>query len=132
MSITWLSVTLSGFGRYREETTFRFAPGVNVCLAGNEAGKTTLAAGLAAIIYGLPATADPRAFGQGRYKNWDDPARFAGELNLQAGTQQYRILRNFANNRVSLQRLIDAKWQEEVGGEHKPGARKPNLAYEKK
>ncbi|MCW3489657.1 AAA family ATPase [Dethiobacter alkaliphilus] len=132
MSITWLSVTLSGFGRYRDETTFRFAPGVNVYLAGNEAGKTTLAAGLAAIIYGLPATADPRAFGQGRYKNWDDPARFAGELNLQAGTQQYRILRNFANNRVSLQRLIDAKWQEEVGGEHKPGARKPNLAYEKK
>ena len=132
MAVLWVSLTLSGFGRYKDSVYVSFDSGINVCVAGNETGKTTLAAGLAAVIYGLPASSDPRAFGQARYRNWHRPSRFEGELHFQVENEQYKILRNFSDNRISFQRFVADQWLEEVGGEHKPGARKPNEAYENK
>jgi uncharacterized protein YhaN len=132
MVVRWETLTLTGFGRYSDTAEINFAPKLSLCIGGNEHGKSTLAAGIAAVIYGMPSTADPRAFGQGRFRNWSGPARFEGTLTFAARGGQYRIFRNFDNHRVSLQRLDDQGWQEEVGGEHNPGARKPNVHYEKK
>lgn len=130
--VRWLKLSLSGFGRFRETVTVTFTPGVNVCLAANERGKSTLAAGLAAIIYGLPSTSDPKTFGQERFRNWHDPARFSGELELEVGDEQFRLHRNFDNHRVSLQRLVNGHWQEEIGGEHNPRAQKRHVRYEER
>lgn len=130
MSVQFLTITLSGFGLYREPVRLMLTPGINVFVGGNETGKSTLSAGLAALIYGMPAAADPRVFGQARYRNWYAPSRFAGELEFLAGQSHYRLRRNFDNHRVSLHRRLQGKWVEEAGGEHNPAARKINAAYE--
>ncbi|MBS4032409.1 MAG: AAA family ATPase [Clostridiales bacterium] len=132
MGLRWASLTLSGFGRYKDRVTIKFHPEVSVCLAENEQGKSTLVAGLAAVIFGLQNIADPRKFGSARYRNWHNPSSFEGELEFFSGDIHYRILRNFDDNRISLQRKVDGQWQEEVSGEHNPGAHKPNLTYEQK
>jgi uncharacterized protein YhaN len=130
MKVQWLKLTLRGFGRFQETVTVEFVPGVNVFLAANEQGKSTLAAGLAAVIYGLPAAADPRSFSQERFRNWHGPAQFSGELEFAAGGDYFRLQRNFDNHRVSLQRLVSGSWLEEIGGEHNPRAQKRNVSYE--
>ncbi|GAA4722974.1 ATP-binding protein [Brevibacillus fulvus] len=43
---------IKGFGKWKNRT-FRFAPGLNLFIAGNEAGKTTLLNALIASLYGL-------------------------------------------------------------------------------
>lgn len=130
MSISWTSLTLTGFGRYKDTVTFSFHPGINVCIAANEQGKSTMAAGVAAVIYGLGATQDPKVFGQERFRNWDGAARFEGELEFKVNQGRYRIQRNFETHRVSLQKFQEGQWAQVVGGEHNPGAiRKPNVAY---
>lgn len=128
-SITIESVTLTGFGPYREETRFEFPSGLAVLAAPNEAGKSTLAAAISAILFGLPATKDPNAFGLARYRNWDDPPRCLGEMVLAAGGGRYRIWRDFDTHRIRLSRWHDAGWIEEVVGEHNPAARRANAKY---
>lgn len=130
--IRWLSLTLSGFGRFRETVRVEWDPQINICIADNEQGKSTITAGLVSVLYGLPGSADAAGFGRARFRNWDSPSRFEGELELTAGTDRYRIRRNFDSNRVSLQKLVNGRWQEEAGGEHKPGARRRNTRYEEK
>jgi chromosome segregation protein len=130
VDVQWESLKLAGFGLYRDEMFISFAPALSVYCGGNEQGKSTIAAGLAAVIYGLPSTADPRSFGQGKYRNWHHPTRFEGMLTFLARGSRYRIIRNFDNHRISLQKEVHEGWQEVVGGEHNPGARKPNRVFE--
>lgn len=130
MKVQWLKLHLKGFGRFRESAAVEFVPGVNVVLADNEQGKSTLVAGMAAVIYGLSTAADPKAFSQERFRNWHGPSQFSGELEFAAGGELFRLQRNFDNHRVSLQRLVDGSWLEEVGGEHNPRAQKRNISYE--
>jgi uncharacterized protein YhaN len=132
MGVVWKTLSLSGFGRYKDIVTVSFAPGINVCIEGNEQGKSTLAFGVAAIIFGLPADSNPRMFGQERFRNWFGPARFEGELEFEAKGDRFRIRRNFDTHRISLQKQTDGQWVEDVGGEHNPQARRPNRAYETK
>lgn len=130
MKIQWFKLTLRGFGRFQETVTVEFAPGINVFLAANEQGKSTLAAGLAAVIYGLSTAADPRSFSQERFRNWHGPAQFSGELEFAAAGELFRLQRNFDSHRVSLQRQVSGSWLEEIGGEHNPRAQKRNVSYE--
>lgn len=130
MSVVFLRLALHGFGRFRNKVEVNFQPGINVCTAENEQGKTTLVEGLAAVIFGLPQNNDPRAFGTRRFRNWYNPTRFEGELEFLFENERYRIWRNFDNHRVSLQKNENGSWKEIARGEHKPQARRPNLAYE--
>ncbi|MBT9171903.1 MAG: hypothetical protein DDT21_00277 [Syntrophomonadaceae bacterium] len=132
MKVQWLKLSLKGFGRFRETVAVDFAPGVNICLAANEQGKSTVAAGLAGVIFGLPSSSDPKAFSQERFRNWHGPAQFSGELEFAAGGELFRLQRNFDNHRVSLQRFVNGSWQEEIGGEHNPRAQKRNMRYEER
>ena len=92
-------VRLTGFGPYRETTEFIFAEGLNVFVAPNETGKSTLVAGVTALLFGLPQTTDPTVFGQARYRNWDHPLGFEGELLWQVDGESYRLRRNFKTTR---------------------------------
>lgn len=125
-------VLLTGFGPYRETTEFVFADHLNVFVAPNESGKSTLVAGVTALLFGLPQTTDPTVFGQARYRNWDHPLAFEGELYWQVDGESYRLRRNFQNNQISLARLEDGTYREIVGGTHNPRAQRRNLRYEEK
>jgi len=127
MKVRWLKLRLNGFGCFRENVVVEFVPGINVFLAANEQGKSTLVAGLAAVIYGL---SDPKILSQERYRNWHGPAHFTGELEFAAGSGLFRLQRNFDNHRISLQRLVSGSWLEEIGGEHNPRAQKRNVIFE--
>lgn len=123
------SLTLWGFGPYRDAARAEFPRGLGVLVGPNEQGKSTLVAGIVAVLFGLPGLSSPEGFGVGRYRNWDDPSRFAGEMTLDAGGVRYRLRRNFDNHRISLSRLDDDGWVEVIVGEHNPAGKKPNAAY---
>ena len=63
----------------------------------NESGKSTLG-GLAAIIFGLPASSDPTKFGHTVIVT-DDPPRFDGELYFAVDQQEYHLTRDFATTK---------------------------------
>ncbi len=125
-------VTLSGFGPYRETVEFTLNNKMNVLVAPNESGKSTLVAGIGAIIFGIPQTTDESVFGQSRFQNWDHPLRFEGEMICTINDKSYRIRRDFNNNQVSLARREGEQYREIVSGTHNPRAQRRNLRYENK
>ncbi len=131
--VSFRRLALTGFGPYRDKVEVRLKDSVNTLIAPNERGKSSLVMGLLATIFGLPARTDPAAFGQARFRNWDNPPRFEGEVEFEADGAVYRIRRDFSTHRVSLARLENGKYVSLISGEHNPGAtRKPNVTYEKK
>src|SRR5690606_36660729 len=80
----------------------------------------------------LPQTNDPTVFGQARYRNWDHPLGFEGELLWQVDGESYRLRRNFQNNQISLAQLRDGEYREIIGGTHNPRAQRRNQRYEEK
>jgi DNA repair exonuclease SbcCD ATPase subunit len=125
-------LSLAGFGPYRDRVEAVFGPGVNALVAPNERGKSSLVSGLLATIFGLPAKNDPSVFGQARFRNWDGPRRFEGEVEFESDGGVYRIHRDFDTHKVSLAKLENGRYIALVMGEHNPGAtRKPNEAYER-
>ena len=123
-------LVLSGFGCYKDRVEFVFAPGLNNLVAPNERGKSTVVAGLAAVLFGLPNTSDPERFGKAKFRSWEGCDHFYGELHLEAGGVQYRVVRHFDTDRVVLERREGEKWVTEAGGEHRPRARRRNVTYE--
>ncbi|HHT48202.1 MAG TPA: AAA family ATPase [Firmicutes bacterium] len=123
-------VRLTGFGPYREATTFTFSDQLNVLVAPNETGKSTLVAGVNALLFGLPQTTDEKVFGQARYRNWDYPPAFEGELVFTVDGESYRLRRDFQNNLVSLARKEQGEYREIIAGTHNPRAQRRNLRYE--
>jgi len=102
---------------------------LGVWVGPNEQGKSTLIAGVIAVLFGLPQATDPSGFTTGRYRHWDGPAEFWGEVVLSVGDDRFRVRRNFENHRISLSRQAEGGWIEEVVGQHNPVGRKPNRAY---
>ncbi len=129
--VRFRKLALAGFGPYRDRVEAEFSDGVNTLVAGNECGKSSLVAGLVATIFGLPAKGDPRGFTQARFRNWDSPQRFEGELLLEAEGEVYRLRRAFGTHEVSVSRVADGKHVPLVSGEDNPLARKRNAPYGK-
>lgn len=73
-----------------------FTEGMNVINEPNAWGKSTLAAFLKAMFYGLDAKKDAKAFEKERilYRPWQGGS-FGGELDFEAGGKTYRISRSF-------------------------------------
>lgn len=130
--VLWKTLSLVGFGRYREGVEISLAPGINTCITGNEGGKSTLVAGLIAVIFGLPQERSQDRFGIDRYKNWHGPRNFQGQVIFHAQGEDYRIIRNFETHDISLSKFQNGQWQVQVLGEHNPRARRRNIRYEEK
>ncbi|QBS37656.1 hypothetical protein E1B22_07505 [Thermaerobacter sp. FW80] len=129
--VRWHRLRLQGFGPFREAVEFRFPDGLGHWVAPNESGKSTLVAGLVAILFGLPGSSDPSRYGQARYRHWGGAARFEGELEFTAvDGRRYRIQRDFATHRVRLVRLDPRGPVEEWAGTHNPAANRPAPGYE--
>lgn len=128
--VVWKKLTLSGFGPFQSTVTVHLEPGFNVIVADNEQGKSTIVAGLTAVLFGLPASSDPTEFGQAKFKNWYEPLRFDGELQFTKGDVLYRVRRNFADHKVTVSVRTEDGWTDHFGGRHNPKARRRNVHYE--
>jgi chromosome segregation protein len=130
--VIWKRLILRGFGRYQGEVDLQLNDMVNILNAPNEAGKSTLVAGLAAVLFGLPGCNDPDRFGQARYRNWDGPEKFSGELWFAADDVDYHLQREFETHQVTLRRFSGGRWREVSGacGTHNPDARRKLQGYE--
>jgi len=85
---------IGGFGRWRE-TAFSFAPGLNLFVAPNEAGKTTLLHALFAALYGMKRDylrATRYLDEYDRYYPWH-PAPYETVIRYQLAGQGFRLHR---------------------------------------
>ena len=73
-----------------------FSDGINVINESNAWGKSTLAAFLKVMFYGLDSKKDPKAFDKERniYRPWQGGA-FGGEVDFETEGRRYRISRSF-------------------------------------
>jgi DNA repair exonuclease SbcCD ATPase subunit len=107
-----------------------FPQGLGHLVAPNEFGKSTLVEGLAAVVFGLPGTSDPAAFGQARFRHWGGAGHFEGEVEFTAvDGQRYRVWRDFAEHRVRLERL-GTRREVLFDSTHNPRARRRSVSYE--
>ena len=102
--VLWKNLKLVGFGRYRDGVSLQLSDGINPYIAGNEEGKSTLVAGLMAVLFGLPYSRSLDKFGTERYRNWDGSSQFEGEVLFEVDDVTYRIWRDFDTHRISLSR----------------------------
>ncbi|MGN7469407.1 ATP-binding protein [Brevibacillus sp. SAFN-007a] len=106
-------ISLSGFGKW-QGADFRFAPGLNLFYAPNEAGKSTLLQAIFAALYGmkrdyvktaryLPAYEKYRPWHQGEYET---------VITYQLGGKTYRLHRTLAKEREQARLFLDPEWTE--------------------
>ena len=129
-TVTFERLLLEGFGQFTEPVEVSFREGVNVFIAPNESGKSTIVAGIGAVLFGVEQSEDATRFSQGRFRCWFEHSRFRGELQLYSDGKLYRIERDFTNNHVGF-RYKDSKdspgrWQSLGEHQHNPRARKPS------
>ncbi|HSL93950.1 MAG TPA: AAA family ATPase [Bacillota bacterium] len=130
MTSVWISeLKLQGFGLYSEPVAFSFNDGTNIVIGGNETGKSTMAAGICAVLFGLQANIDPTAYGGSRYRNWDKPDPFAGRIVLATDGLSYQIDRDFATHRIRVCEISAGVHREIIRGLHNPRASRPNVSY---
>jgi len=130
--VAFKRLQLRGFGIYRDGIEVLFEPGLNNLVTANERGKSTLVAGLIAILYGLPGKSSPAEFSLGCYRNWDNPSRCDGELEFTVNDEHYFLQRDFDTNRVSFWKTDHDGKTILAEGIHNPIAhRKPHPQYGK-
>lgn len=107
------------FGKFQKKEV-RFSDGLNVIYGENEAGKSTLAAFLRAMLFGMEKPRG-RAAKQDlytRYQPLDAPGAYQGAMDLEIGGKSYRIERVFYQNERKIRltelttgREIPARWE---------------------
>ncbi len=109
---------LRGFGRFHNgvELTFR-DDAINVVAGDNEAGKSTLVDAIYGLLFGLDS-ADKR-----RLEPWGDCEAYAGEMEIAAGADAYRIERDFKTNHCTISRLRPDGEETVFDGDANPRAR---------
>jgi len=90
-----LACHIDNFGKL-SDVTLQFTDGLNVINEANAWGKSTLAAFLKAMFYGLDAKKTAGAFEKERimYRPWQGGA-FGGEVDFEINGKKYRISRSF-------------------------------------
>jgi len=128
--VTWDRLSLQGFGRFGAPISVALGAGANVLVAPNEHGKSTLLAGLAAVLFGLDGGEDPGKFTEGRFRNWDAGGPFRGELVFSVGDAHYSIWRDFADRQATLVAHDGDGFRRLAGGKHHATARRGAAAFE--
>ncbi|WP_301169792.1 ATP-binding protein [Brevibacillus nitrificans] len=106
-------IQLKGFGKWQDEV-FRFAPGINVFAAPNEAGKSTLLQGIFAALYGLK-----RDYVKGarylpeyeKYLPWHQ-GEYETIIRYELAGKSYRLHRILRKEREQARIFLDPEWTE--------------------
>ncbi|MFD2370379.1 ATP-binding protein [Brevibacillus sp. GCM10020057] len=104
---------LKGFGKWQGET-FRFAPGINVLAAPNEAGKSTLLQGIFAALYGMKRdyVKSARYLPEyEKYRPWH-AAEYETIITYELAGRSYRLHRLLQKEREQARIFLDPDWTE--------------------
>jgi len=93
---------------------FEFAPGLNVVVGPNEAGKSTLRTAIRTVLYENPATASSRYREQFRSWRVDDPPEL--RLHFELAGRRFTLTKNYATRKVVLVDAVTGQTWEQ----HKP------------
>ncbi|MCC8168552.1 MAG: AAA family ATPase, partial [Clostridiales bacterium] len=90
-----LACQVENFGKLSDYSVV-FSEGLNTIIEDNGWGKTTLAAFLKAMLYGLDPKKEPGAYDKERvmYRPWQG-GTYGGTLDFEVGTKSYRVSRTF-------------------------------------
>ena len=105
-------IYMENFGKFSEKT-IEFSDKMTVIEGGNESGKTTIAAFLLAMLFGMekkrPGEEDEDDLYQ-KYLPWDNKETYGGFMEFVYDDVKYRLTRNFLQpNRTSLYDVTNAK-----------------------
>ena len=88
-------IHVNGFGKLHNYD-LSLAPGINLIIGPNEAGKTTLHLFIRSMLYGADKKFRNRQRPvYERMRPWKDPKRFGGFMEIEADGKQWRITRDF-------------------------------------
>lgn len=97
-AVRFRELSLTGFGLWREPTRFRFPAGLGVLVRPNESGKSTMIAGLRAVLFGLKDGPDA-------IRSWGGMSACRGRLDLDTRERRIRVTRDFLTHATTLQEL---------------------------
>ncbi len=100
-------IHIDTFGKL-DNCDIAFTSGVNIIEGANESGKSTIAAFIKFVLYGIPTKE------RKRYLSWRSGGA-AGSITVNTGTKRYRIERALAGAREAVQ-LIDANTNMQIRG----------------
>ena len=105
-------IHIDGFGKLRDLDA-ELSGGINIIYGRNEAGKSTLHAFLMAMLFGLSRShqrpGEEPAYE--RYRSWDDPDHYGGELRFTFEDRSYRLRRDFTRGPQDIH-IFDAEGKE--------------------
>ena len=128
--LRWDAVILEGFGLFNRPARLDLAPGANVLVAANESGKSTLAASVPAILFGLTGGTVPIGFSEARFRAWHRHDAYRGALLFTRGDRRYLIERDFAARKVRLLTAEGASWRVLLDESHHAGAHRRGHSYQ--
>ncbi|KZE54031.1 hypothetical protein AV540_07350 [Brevibacillus parabrevis] len=106
-------LTVTGFGKW-QGASFRFAPGLNLFYAPNEAGKSTLLQAIFAALYGMKRDYVKTARylpEYEKYRPWHQ-GEYATIITYQLGGKTYRLHRTLLKEREQARIFLDPEWTE--------------------
>lgn len=115
-------IHLNGFGKW-ENARFQFGTGINLIVARNEAGKSTLLEAMIALLYGLKKDYVKKAIKREewqRYLPWSTQA-YGGKITYCIAEQRYILERDLLSDE---HRLYDAELLRDLSKEYPMDARK--------
>ncbi len=129
--VVFQKLILEGFGPYRKATVFHFEPGINTYVAPNESGKTSMAAGLVATLFGLAQRQrSASGFTLARLRNRYQPAACRSALLFLSAGRSYLLQRNFDTHDVVIWEVEADERRQLFAGQHNPQALRPLEGYD--
>ncbi len=92
------------------DEAFEFAPGVNVVIGPNEAGKSSLRTAIHAVLYGNPATTSTKF--RDEFRSWGAEEPPVLELEFEVEGKRFVLSKDFATRKVTLQDELGRTWDQ--------------------
>ena len=86
-------IIINGFGNHCN-VTINFRDGINIIVGNNESGKSTIAAFVRALLYGMPGSDVSKD--RKKYRPWDRTAKYGGEMLFEHKGVVYKVTAEFA------------------------------------
>ena len=92
-------IKIGGFGKHRD-VVINLREGVNIISGDNESGKSTVAAFIRAMLYGLSGRGAQNE--RKKFLPWDRGAKYGGELSFEHKGVRYRVAAAFGAREKTL------------------------------